>query len=70
MTVLSNGSETVAWREEGRYRIKALKIENYRSLFGIRRIDRVPDLRVKELSGVTKEIDEMTDESVLQCSGI
>ena len=34
---------------------------NLRSLLGIRRMDRVPNGRIRELCGVTKGVDERTD---------
>ena len=38
-------------------------------MLGIRRMDGVPNARIKELCVVTKGVDEMIDESVLQWFG-
>ena len=37
---------------------------NLRGLLGIRRMDRVPNARIRELCGVTKEVGERIDEGV------
>ena len=39
---------------------------NHRGLLGIRRMDKVLDARIRELCGVTKEVDERIDEGVLR----
>ena len=54
MPVLLYGSETVLWREKERSRIRAVQMENLRSLLGVRRMDIVPNARMKGLCGVTK----------------
>ena len=59
--VLLYGSETMVWREKKRSRM-----DNLRGLRAIRRRDRVPNARIRELCGVTKGVDERTEESVLQ----
>ena len=41
-------------------------MDRHRGLLGIRRIDRVPNARIRELCGVTKGEDERIDESVLR----
>ena len=41
-------------------------MDNLRSLLGIRRMDRVPNARIRELCGVTKGAGERIDESILQ----
>ena len=51
--------------EKGRSRIRAVQMDNFRSLLGIRRMDRVPNGRIWELCGVTKGVDERNDEDVL-----
>ena len=48
-----------------RSRIMVVQIDNLRGLLGIRRMDRVPNARIRELCGVTKEEDERNDEGVL-----
>ena len=40
-------------------------MDNLRGLLGIRRIDRVPNARIRELYGVKKSLDERIDEGVL-----
>ena len=63
--VLMYSSETLIWKERGRSRIRAVQIDNLRNLLGIRRTDRVPNARIRELCGVTKGVDERIDEGVL-----
>ena len=43
-------------------RIWALQIDNLRGLLEIKGMDKVPNARVRELSGVRKEVDERIDE--------
>ena len=40
-------------------------MDNFRDLLGIRRLDEVPNVRIKELCGVMKGVDERTDEGAL-----
>ena len=52
------GSETLLWKEKGRSRVRAVQrmtSEDYWVL--IRRMDRVPNTRVRELCGVRKVLD-------------
>ena len=49
------------WREKENSRIRAVQKDNLRSLLGIRRTDRVTNARIKELSGMTKGVDERID---------
>ena len=63
--VLMYGSETMLWLEKERFRIRAVQMDNLRGLLGIRRMDRVPNARIRELCGVTKGVDERIDEGVL-----
>ena len=58
-------SETVIWREKERSRIRAVQLDNFRGLLGIRRMDKVLNPRKKQLCGVTKSMDETIDEGVL-----
>ena len=69
MPVLTYGSETMIWREKERSRIKAVQMDNLRGLLGIRRMDKVPNARIRELCGVTKGVDEKIDEGVLRWFG-
>ena len=41
-------------------------MDNLRGLLGIRRMDRVPDTRIRELCRVTKGVEERVDEGVFQ----
>ena len=44
-------------------------MDNLRGLLGIRRIDIVPNPRIRQLYEVTKGVDEKTDEGVLRWFG-
>ena len=66
MPVLIYGSETMLWKESEISRIKAVQMDNLRGMLGIRRIDRIPNKRIRELCGVTKRVDERIDEDVLR----
>ena len=59
------GSDTRLWKEKERSRLRAVQMDNLRGLLGIRRRDRVPNTRIRELCGAKKGIDEMIDEGVL-----
>ena len=41
-------------------------MDNLRGLLGIRRMNRVPNARIRELGGVTKGVDERIDEGVFR----
>ena len=56
--VLTYGSETILWKEEKRSTIKAVEMDNLRELLGIRKMDIVPNVWIKELCGVRKGLDE------------
>ena len=56
--VLAYGSETIIWREKERSRIWGVQMNNLRGLLGIRRLDKVPDARIRQLCGVTKGVDK------------
>ena len=64
--VLMYGSETMIWREKERSRIRALQMDNLGGLLGIRRMKKVPNARIWQFFGVTKGVDEKTDEGVLR----
>ena len=66
--VLMYGSETMLWREKERTRIRAVQMDNLRGLLGVRRMDRVPDARIRELCGEKKGLDERI-EGVLRWFG-
>ena len=44
-------------------------MDNLRGLLGIRRMDRVPKARIRELCGVTKGVNIRVDEGVLRWFG-
>ena len=44
-------------------------MDNLRGLLGIRRMDRVPNARIREMCGVVKGVDKKIDEGVLQWFG-
>ena len=44
-------------------------MDNFAGLLGIRRMDRVPNARIREWFGVTKRVNERIDEGVLQWFG-
>ena len=64
MPVLTYGSEIVIWRKKERSRIRAVQMDNLRGLLGIRRMDKVPNVRIRQLCGVTKGVDKKIDEGV------
>ena len=67
--VLTYGSETMLWKE--RSRIRAVQMDNLTGLLGNRRMDIVPNARLRELCGVRKgqTLDERIDEGVLRWFG-
>ena len=69
MPVLMYGSETMIWKERERSRIRAVQMDNLRTFLGIRRMDKVPNARIRELCGATKEVEERVDEGVLRWLG-
>ena len=69
MHVLLDGSETMIWRKKERSRVRSVQKDNLRGLLGIRRMDRVPNARIRELCGVRNGIDEKIDERVLRWFG-
>ena len=58
-------SETMIWKEEERSSIRVVQMSKIRSLLGIRRIDRIPNAQIRELSGMAKGVDERIEEGVL-----
>ena len=60
------GSETMLWKEKDRSRIMAVQLDNLRGLLGIRRMDRVPNARIRESCGLRKGIDVRIDEGVFR----
>ena len=68
LPVLMYGSETMLWKEEISI-IMAVQMDNIRGLLGIRRMDRVPNARKRELCGMKKGLNERIDEGVLRWFG-
>ena len=60
--------ETMLRREE-RSGVRVVHIDNLRGLLGIRRVDCVPNARIRELCRVRKGLDERIDEGVLRWVG-
>ena len=58
------GSETMLWREKERSRIRTVHMNNLRGLVGIRRMDRIPNARIRELCEVKEGLEERIDEGV------
>ena len=46
-------SETMIWKEKERSRIRAVDMDNLRGQLGIRRMDKLPNTRIKKMYGVT-----------------
>ena len=65
--VLMYGSETMIWMEDERSRIRAVQMDKIRSFLGIRRVDRVPNARIREMCGMEKGGDEWIEEDVFPC---
>ena len=53
------------WKEEERSRVRAVQMDNLRGLLGIRRMDRVLNVRIRELCGLRKGLERI-DEGMLQ----
>ena len=52
-----------------RSRIRAVQMDNLRGLLDTRRIDRIPNTRIRELCRAKKGLDEGIDEGVLKWFG-
>ena len=63
--VLTYGSETMIWKEEERSRNSAIQMDKIRSLLSIRRMDRVPNARIRKLCRMAKGVNERIEEDVL-----
>ena len=64
--VLMYGTETMLWKEKEISIIKAVQMDNLLGLVGIRRMNRGPNARIRELRGVKKGLDEKIGEGVLR----
>ena len=52
--VLTYDSETMMRKEKERSMIRDVQMDNLRALFGIKRVNRVPNARIRELCGGDK----------------
>ena len=57
------------YRKNERSRNRAIQIDNLRGLVGIRRIDKNPNARIRQLCGVAKVVNKKINESVLRWFG-
>ena len=55
LPVLTYDSEIVIWRNNESSRIRGIQMDNLRGLLGIRKMDKVPNARIRQLCGVTDE---------------
>ena len=66
---LCMASETMLWKEKERFRIRAVKMDNLRSLLGIRIMNRFLNAQIREMYGVMKGVDERIEKGVLRWFG-
>ena len=66
MPVLTYGSKTMLWKEKERSRVRAEQMDNLKGLLGIRRMNRIPNARIRQLCEVMKGVDEKISEGVLR----
>ena len=52
--ILLYGSEAMIYRERKRFMIRGMQMDNLRGLFGIRRMNRVSNIRIRDLCRVVK----------------
>ena len=48
-----------------RSKVRAVQKDNHRGLLGIRRIDKVLNVRIRQLCGVMKDVGKKIDDGVL-----
>ena len=58
-------SETMIWKEKERSRIRAVQMDNLRGLMGNKRMDKLPNTRIRELCGVIKGLMVFSDSSAM-----
>ena len=51
-------NETIIWREKDKFRIRIMQMDNLRGFLGIRRMDRVPNVRIRESCGEDERIEK------------
>ena len=54
------------WREKKRSRFRAVQMDNFRGLLGIKKMSKVPNARISQFCGVTKSEDKKTGEGVFR----
>ena len=47
--ILTYGGKTMIWREKERSKIRVVLMDNLRGLLGIRRMNKVPNARIRQL---------------------
>ena len=57
------------WKDKERSWVTAVQMDNFKRLLGIRRVERLPNARIRELCGGMKGVDKIIDESVLRRFG-
>ena len=57
------------WREKDRSGIRAVQMDNLKVFLGIRRMDKVPNVRIRELYRMVKGVDEGSNEGILRWFG-
>ena len=68
MPFLTYGSETIIWRGKERFRIKLYRWTTSENCW-VSEEWIVPNVRIRELCGVTKSVDEKIGEDVLRLPG-
>ena len=56
--VLTYGSDTMIWKENEKSRIRGVHMDNLRGFLTVKRMDKVPNTRIRELCEVTNGLDE------------
>ena len=59
LAVVMYVSETILWKEKERAIVRAVQMNNLKGLLGIRKMDRAPNARIRELCGVKKGLDSI-----------
>ena len=62
-------AETMFWKEMERSKIRPVQMDNLKGLLGIKRMDGVPNTRIREFSKVKKVLDERIDDGMLRWFG-
>src|SRR5678816_2448976 len=62
LLVLMYNSETIVWNKRYRTKFQCVQMDNLKGVLGVRRIDKMRNERIRELSGVKKGINERINE--------